>query len=213
MIIRTLRENRGWSQEQLAQMSGVSVRTIQRIESGGRASLETLKCLAAVFETTIPDLRKDRTMTDHDKPVEQSEPPRKEPDKTPEGLSEEERAALRYVHYLKRYDDWYDEEEGEEHNLAGLPPEERRVRRQVRRERDFYTHLVSYGVVIGFLALINLIISPGYLWFLWAAGGWGIGLVFHALDVFDKYPFLGKDWERREVERRLQRLAGRPERR
>ena len=34
MIVRKLRLQRGWSQEQLAEMSGLSTRTIQRIERG-----------------------------------------------------------------------------------------------------------------------------------------------------------------------------------
>ena len=55
-MIKRLRENRNWSQEQLATMSGLSVRTIQRIESGNKASLESLKSLAAVFEVDISTL-------------------------------------------------------------------------------------------------------------------------------------------------------------
>ena len=50
MIVRRLREKRNWSQEELATMSGLSTRTIQRIESGNKASLESLKALASVFE-------------------------------------------------------------------------------------------------------------------------------------------------------------------
>ena len=46
MIIRKLRLKRGWSQEQLAGMSGLSVRTIQRIERGQGPGLESLKSLA-----------------------------------------------------------------------------------------------------------------------------------------------------------------------
>lgn len=56
MIVRKLRLERGWSQEDLAQISGLSVRTIQRIERGKRPGLESLKCLAAVFETTLAEL-------------------------------------------------------------------------------------------------------------------------------------------------------------
>ncbi len=210
MIIRRLREDRGWSQEQLAQISGISVRTIQRIENGGRASLETLKCLAAVFETSIPDLRKDKAMTDDDKPVEHDEPPRERAAASSAGLSDEDRAALDYVRYLKRYDDWHDEEEslrGQSGGRQGMAPEERAIARQVHRERRFYMNLLSYVVIIGFLAILNLITNPGNLWFLWAAGGWGIGIAFHALDIFGKNRFLGDDWERREVERRLARMA------
>lgn len=50
MIVRKLRLRKGWSQDQLAELAGVTVRTIQRIEHGQKPSLETAKALAAVFE-------------------------------------------------------------------------------------------------------------------------------------------------------------------
>ena len=50
-----MRLERHWSQAQLAEMSGLSIRTIQRIENGENAGLESLKALAAVFETNIED--------------------------------------------------------------------------------------------------------------------------------------------------------------
>ena len=53
MIVRKLRLKRGWSQAQLAEMLGVSTRTIQRIEQGQRPSLETSKSLASVFEVEL----------------------------------------------------------------------------------------------------------------------------------------------------------------
>lgn len=49
--------SRGWSQQQLADASGLSLRTVQRIESGNPPSLETLKSLASAFETSIEDLQ------------------------------------------------------------------------------------------------------------------------------------------------------------
>ncbi|ELQ6063686.1 helix-turn-helix domain-containing protein [Cronobacter sakazakii] len=54
--IRALRLARAWSQEQLAELSSVSVRTIQRIEKGEPPSLETLSALAAVFDTRVEEL-------------------------------------------------------------------------------------------------------------------------------------------------------------
>lgn len=50
MIVKKLRLQRGWSQEHLAQLTDLSVRTIQRIERGHKPGLETIKSLAAVFE-------------------------------------------------------------------------------------------------------------------------------------------------------------------
>jgi hypothetical protein len=40
---------------------------------------------------------------------------------------------------------------------------------------------------------------------LWVAGGWGFGVLFDGLRVFDKVPFLNGDWERRQAEKYLGR--------
>ncbi len=55
-VIRSERRKRAWSQEELAAVAGVGVRTIQRIESSGVASSESAKCLAAVFELPVARL-------------------------------------------------------------------------------------------------------------------------------------------------------------
>ncbi|MFK3703857.1 helix-turn-helix domain-containing protein [Klebsiella sp. NPDC088457] len=54
--VKQLRLQHAWSQEQLAEMAGVSVRTIQRIENGDRPGLETLSALAAVFNVNVADI-------------------------------------------------------------------------------------------------------------------------------------------------------------
>ena len=48
---------RAWSQEQLAEISGLSTRTVQRIEQGASASLDTLKSLAAAFDMEVSTLQ------------------------------------------------------------------------------------------------------------------------------------------------------------
>lgn len=48
--LKQLRKLRFWSQEELAIASGVGLRTVQRLESSGKYSLETLKLIAAAFE-------------------------------------------------------------------------------------------------------------------------------------------------------------------
>jgi transcriptional regulator with XRE-family HTH domain len=63
MLVRKLRLRRGWSQEQLAQMSGLSVRTVQRIERNQGGSVESLKSLAAVFEVEFTSLIRENEMT------------------------------------------------------------------------------------------------------------------------------------------------------
>lgn len=50
LCIKLFREARQWSQEQLAAISGLNVRTIQRVEQGLSASLDTRRALARAFE-------------------------------------------------------------------------------------------------------------------------------------------------------------------
>ncbi len=90
MSIQKLRVDRGWSQEQLAEHTGLSVRTIQRIEGGKTASLESLKCLAAVFETSVSDLVQEKIMTES--AAEQSPI-----------TAQQERDAIDYVQNLKGF--------------------------------------------------------------------------------------------------------------
>ncbi len=64
MIVKKLRDKNGWSQEQLAEYSGLNIRTIQRVESGQKASIETLKCIASVFEVDTSKLTEEITVID-----------------------------------------------------------------------------------------------------------------------------------------------------
>lgn len=155
MLIQKLRLKEGWSQQQLAEASGLSVRTIQRIEAGRPASLESLKSLAAVFEVDFTTLSPEHAMNgEHQSPQER-----------------EEQEALQYVRGL----------------------------------RGFYLHLGRYLLVVACLFALNLALTPQRLWSLWVMGGWGLGLVFHGLRVFQPLEFLGPGWERRQVEKRLGR--------
>lgn len=54
--LRELRVARQWSQEQLATLSGLNLRTIQRLESGAKISQESLRALCAVFEVPTESL-------------------------------------------------------------------------------------------------------------------------------------------------------------
>ena len=63
--IVTLRGKRGWSQEELAQASGLSARTIQRLEAGAEASMETRKALAAAFDLSLEELVRSESRADN----------------------------------------------------------------------------------------------------------------------------------------------------
>lgn len=62
-LIRKLREERAWSQEHLASVANVSLRTIQRVESEGRASAETRLALAAAFDIDVSQLSNEEADT------------------------------------------------------------------------------------------------------------------------------------------------------
>ncbi|GHE78198.1 2TM domain-containing protein [Thalassotalea profundi] len=153
MIIRKIRLQRGWSQEQLAELSGLSVRTIQRIERGQSAGLESLKSLAAVFEVQVTDLQQELDMS------------------TTSKLTLEEQQAIEYIRDLK----------------------------------GFYSHLTSFAIVITCLLIFNLYFTPSYLWVLWVILGWGVGIISHAISVFELFNFFGDDWEKKQIEKRLGR--------
>ena len=161
MLVQKLRLQRGWSQEQLAEVSGLSVRTIQRLERGQAASVETLKALGAAFEVDFSTL--------------------KEP-------------AMNVV-----------ANENPNASAAAASADERLALRHVRRLKGFYIHLAQYCVVIPALAILNLIVTPNFFWAIFPALGWGLGVLFHGLMVFDRVPMLTADWERRQVEKRLGR--------
>jgi transcriptional regulator with XRE-family HTH domain len=55
--VKRERQQRAWSQEHLAGATGVSLRTIQRIETTGTASYDSLNALAAVFSLSVAELR------------------------------------------------------------------------------------------------------------------------------------------------------------
>lgn len=65
----------------------------------------------------------------------------------------------------------------------------KQAKRRLQLQRSFKTHVAVYAGVILLLLIINLSTSSDYLWVKWPAFGWGIGLIFHALNA---YVFPGK---------------------
>lgn len=104
ILIQKLRLQQGWSQQQLAEMSGLSTRTVQRLEAGKPASMESLKSLAAVFEVDFAVLQENDTMPSQPATT-QTCPPNPAGAAAAAinpGVSLEEKDALQYVRRLKR---------------------------------------------------------------------------------------------------------------
>ncbi len=74
-----------------------------------------------------------------------------------------------------------------------------RAKKHVEDIKGFYGNLISYVLVNLFLLFINLKYSSEHLWFFWPMLGWGVGVFFHAVKVFNFFPFLGKDWEEKKL--------------
>lgn len=166
MSIQSLRLARGWSQEDLALHSGLSVRTIQRVESGRKAGLETLKCLAAVFETSVTELIKEQDMT------AAAQTPTSEPARapeTPEGLTTEEEDAIDYVDNL----------------------------------RAFNIHWIMYVFIIPALFLLNIWVSPGFMWFWYPAAAWAAVIGLHGVIIFGLFNIFDASWEQRQFRKRM----------
>jgi transcriptional regulator with XRE-family HTH domain len=68
-LIKFKREGRGWTQDHLATVAGLSLRTIQRIEKTGSASFESVTALASVLSVEIADLRADESAPSRDRAI------------------------------------------------------------------------------------------------------------------------------------------------
>ena len=67
------------------------------------------------------------------------------------------------------------------------------ARQRLQAKRDFGSHLVAYVVVNIFLVVVWAVTGADYFWPIWVIGGWGIGLVLHAWDVFWRRPVTEAD--------------------
>lgn len=54
--MKVLRQKRNWTQQHLAEVCDLSIRTIQRVEKDGVASNETVAAYSAVFELEASEL-------------------------------------------------------------------------------------------------------------------------------------------------------------
>jgi hypothetical protein len=79
------------------------------------------------------------------------------------------------------------------------------AKKRVEDIKGFYGNLIAYIVCNGFFLVLNLITSPNELWFFWPLLGWGIGVLFHGMKVFNYSPFLNKNWEERKIQELIEK--------
>jgi hypothetical protein len=74
------------------------------------------------------------------------------------------------------------------------------AKERVSALRRFYVHLAVYLGINLLLFLINIIVSPTTLWFIWPLLGWGIAIALHAFSVLGQSRVLGADWEEKKIQ-------------
>ena len=80
---------------------------------------------------------------------------------------------------------------------------ENRVERKIKFKRNLY----SYIVVNVILAVVNLIFTPEYWWFLWVVLFWGIGVLadfLRAYVLMDKFD--SKEYRERKIQEEMEKL-------
>jgi hypothetical protein len=71
---------------------------------------------------------------------------------------------------------------------------------QLKKKRDFRTHLFIYVLVNAMLIVIWAATGAGFFWPVFVIFGWGIGVAANAWDVYARKP-ISEDEIRRETER------------
>ena len=74
---------------------------------------------------------------------------------------------------------------------------------RIHKKRDFQGHVAAYVVVNAAIWAIWAVTGAGYPWPAWVTGGWGIGLILNAWDVYLRAPITEA-----EVQREMERLHG-----
>lgn len=79
------------------------------------------------------------------------------------------------------------------------------ARRWVRRKRIMYTILAVYAALSLMWFTIDMADGTEDIWFYWPMFGTGIGVVAAAIGLLGVGGVLGVDWERRQVDRYVER--------
>lgn len=78
------------------------------------------------------------------------------------------------------------------------------AQKRVDEIKKFYQHLAVYLLCNPIVIAVNLMTSPGFIYFWYSLLGWGLAIVLHGLKAFDFFPFLSKEWEERKIREMLE---------
>ncbi len=82
-----------------------------------------------------------------------------------------------------------------------------RAQRRIRQKKRLFRHFVIFLIGGVFLVVVNKILKYGetHDWYLWAITLWAFLFAIHLAQVFVIDPFMGKEWERAQRERLLEK--------
>ena len=72
--------------------------------------------------------------------------------------------------------------------------------RQLKKKRDFWSHVLIYVLVNALLVVIWAVTDADFFWPIFPIVGWGIGVAMNAWDVYGRKP-ISEDQVRREMDR------------
>ena len=67
---------------------------------------------------------------------------------------------------------------------------------------EFRIHLVVYFAVNILLAIINITLTPEYLWVIWPVLGWGLGIIIHGINV---HFFTSSNFKERMIQKEMEK--------
>ena len=186
--VRKWREQRAWSQDHLAEVTGLSLRTIQRVEAEGKASNETRMALASAFGCSLAELELVAEVSvgaTIDMPG-------------PAPLSADSRSMRRVLIVLPSvalfllFLDWRLNSAitwsrwsllGLTVALLGFGIMRMLTRRFPGRfpRKGILRHAMNYALTCSVLGVLDWKVSGGITWSQWPMIGWGLGLGLHGL--------------------------------
>lgn len=78
---------------------------------------------------------------------------------------------------------------------------------RIKQKKRLYVHFVIFLIGSVFLIFVNKILNywDTYDWFIWAITFWAFLFAIHLVNVFVTQKFMGRDWERKQREKLVQK--------
>lgn len=85
------------------------------------------------------------------------------------------------------------------------------AQKRINQKKKLYYHFVLFLIGSVFLILLNKVFKYGadYNWFKWAILFWAFLFAIHIFNVFVTYKFMGRDWERSQRDKLVQKQQDR----